>query len=305
VLELFQALFAAPAAWRAHPEYAWLRATGSDRVRFLNGMLSADVERLPEWGIARALQLDRKGHVLAEVEVIALPNEIWLGVPSSAEAELSRVLEQHIIADDVKVEGRSAERAMLSIEGPGGAAAARAAGAPELPPASAARSGDLLWCAGGAITDQGVRAIGAVPALDELRARIGLPEISDEALEVLRIEAVRPQLGVDTGERTFPQEARLERRAVSFAKGCYIGQEIVARIQSRGGVNRLLVKLSTRSPVAPGSEIAASGRVTGRVTSAALSPTSGPIALGYVRPDDAVAGTQVTVAGVSGVVLEA
>jgi len=304
MLELFQALFGAPAAWRSHPEIGWLRATGADRVRFLNGMLSADVARLPEWGVASALQLDRKGHVLAEVELIALPDEIWLGVLRSAEAELAGVLERHIIADDVKLESLSAHLAMLSIEGPGAAAAAREFGAPDLAPASAARSGELLWCAGGAIVPDGVRALGPALALDEIRTRIALPEIPDAALEVLRIEAARPRLGVDTGERTFPQEARLERRAVSFKKGCYIGQEIVARIESRGGVNRLLVKLSTQSPVARDSEILAHGRVSGRVTSSASSPISGPIALGYVRPDDAAPGTELSVGGVPAVVLE-
>jgi folate-binding protein YgfZ len=303
MLELFQALFGAPAAWRLHPEYGWLRATGADRMRFLNGMLSADVGRLREWGVVSALQLDRKGHVMAEVEVISLPGEVWLGVPRSAETALAALLERHIVADDVKLESRSSEWAMLSIEGPGAAAAAQELGAPELPVQAAARAGPLVWCAGGAIVPEGVRAIGPALAVDELRARIALPPISDDSLDVLRIEAARPLLGVDTGERTFPQEARLERRAVSFSKGCYIGQEIVARIQSRGGVNRLLVKLSAQSPVAPGVEISANGRVGGRVTSSAISPTSGPIALGYVRPDDAAPGTELSVGGVPGVVL--
>lgn len=304
MLELFEALFAARAAWRAHPEVGWLRVTGSDRVRFLNGMLSADVVRLPEWGVASALQLDRKGHVQAEVELIALPGEIWLGVLRSAESALAALLERHIIADDVKLESRSADVSMLSIEGPGAADCAHALGAPELAPATVARAGVLLWCAGGAIVPDGVRAIGPAAALDELRARIALPEISDAALDVLRIEAGRPKLGVDTGERSFPQEARLERRAVSFSKGCYIGQEIVARIQSRGGVNRLLVKLRADSAVVPGAEIHAGGRATGRITSAAISPTSGPIALGYVRPDDAAPGSALSIGGVAGVVVE-
>ena len=304
MLELFRALFDGPAAWRDHPERGLLRVTGADRVRFLNGMLSADVAALREGDTAHALQLDRKGHVLAEVEVIALAGEIWIDVARSTEAALAGALERHIIADAVLVESLSSDWGQLSIEGPDAARAAAELGAPELVPGRAQRAGELLWLGGGALLSEGVRAIGPLPALAELRARIGLPEIGDDAALILRIEAGRPLLGVDTGERTFPQEARLERTAVSFKKGCYIGQEIVARIQSRGGVNRLLVKLSADAAVAPGDEIAVSGRSSGRITSSALSPVSGPIALGYVRPDDAAPGTPVRIGSIAGVVLE-
>jgi folate-binding protein YgfZ len=304
MLQLFQTLFGAPAAWRAHPERGLLRVTGADRVRFLNGMLSADVAALREGSVAPALQLDRKGHLLAELEVIALPGEIWLELLRSAEAGLAAALERHIIADDVLLESLSSRWACLSIEGPGGAAAAIALAAPELEAGSALRAGELLWLAGGAIVPEGVRALGPEPAIAELRSRLALPQIGAAEAEILRIEAGRPLLGVDTGERTFPQEARLERRAVSFKKGCYIGQEIVARIQSRGGVNRLLVKLSTDSEVQAGSEISVAGRGSGRVTSAAVSPLSGPLALGYLRPDDAEPGTPVRIGSVAGVVLE-
>jgi folate-binding protein YgfZ len=303
MLELFQGLFGAPAAWRAHPERGLLRVTGADRVRFLNGMLSADVAALREGGVASALQLDRKGHVLAEVEVIALAGEIWLYVLRAAETALAAALERHIIADDVLLESLSGVWSSVSIEGPGGAAAAVSLGAPELAPGSAQHAGELLWLWGGALVPEGVRALGPATAVAELCSRLALPQIGDADAEILRIEAGRPLLGVDTNERTFPQEARLERRAVSFEKGCYIGQEIVARIQSRGGVNRLLVKLSTDSEVSTGSEISVGGRSSGRVTSAAVSPVSGPLALGYVRADDAAPGTPVRIGSVAGVVL--
>jgi folate-binding protein YgfZ len=292
MLELFRALFGAAAAWREWPGRGLLRVTGGDRVRFLNGMLSADVAALRPGQVASALQLDRKGHLQAEVEVIALEREIWLDLPGESEAALAAVLERHIIADDVKLESLTGTRSLLSIEGPGAAQTGGLAGP------------DLLWLPGGMLVPEGIRVLGPPPAVAELRARIGLPEIGDAAAEILRIAAGRPRLGVDTNERSFPQEARLERRAVSFEKGCYIGQEIVARIQSRGGVNRLLVRLSADAEVTPGDEISAGGRSTGRVTSAALSPLTGPIALGYVRPDDAVPGTPVRIGSTAGVVLE-
>jgi folate-binding protein YgfZ len=304
MLELFKALVGSPAAWRDHGRRGLLRVGGRDRVRFLNGMVTADVASLREGHAALALQLDRKGHVLAELEVIALADEIWIDVACDAESPLAAALERHIIADDVRVERSGAGWSALSIEGPGAASAAAELGAPELGPGRAIRSGEILWLAGGALVPDGIRVLGPGTALAPLRERIRLPEITDEAAEILRIEAARPRIGVDTGERTFPQEARLERRAVSFQKGCYIGQEIVARIQSRGGVNRLLVKLSLDAEVEPGSEILVGGRGSGSITSAALSPVSGPIALGYVRADDALAGTAVRVGSAAGVVLE-
>jgi folate-binding protein YgfZ len=301
--ELFQALFGGPAAWLDRPDRGLLRVSGRDRVRFLNGMLSADVAALREGDVAPALQLDRKGHVLALVEVIALAGETWLELPASEEPGLQDALERHIVADDVAVESLTGRYAQLSIEGPGAASAAAALGAPAVDAGRSARAGDLLWIAGGALVPEGFRVLGPSAAIAELRAQIALPPIGAATAEVLRIEAGRPLLGVDTGERTFPQEAGLERRAVSFKKGCYIGQEIVARIQSRGGVNRLLVKLSADAEVTPGSEISSAGHSSGRVTSAAVSPVSGPIALGYVRAEDAEPGTAVRIGAVAGVVL--
>ena len=103
--------------------------------------------------------------------------------------------------------------------------------------------------------------------------------------------------------RNFPQEARLEH-AFSLSKGCYVGQEIVARIASRGAVNRLLVKLHTRELVAPGADIRVTDTVVGQVTSSAVSSASGPIALGYVRTADARAGVKIEVGAVQGEIVD-
>ena len=107
----------------------------------------------------------------------------------------------------------------------------------------------------------------------------------------------RAEFGVDMDERTFPAEARLDGSAVSFSKGCYVGQEIVARIESRGAVNRLLVQLEAEAPVEVGEEIAREGRALGSVTSAAVSPRRGPLAMGYVRSKAAEPGTELQIAG--------
>ena len=147
-----------------------------------------------------------------------------------------------------------------------------------------------------------MRVIGGAQPGSRARA-LALPELAPDAVEVLRIEAAIPQLGVDMSARNFPQEARLEH-AFSFSKGCYVGQEIVARIASRGGVNRLLVKLRTREPVAPGAEIRVGDTASGQVTSSAVSAASGAIALGYVRAADARAGVAVSVGAIPGEIVD-
>ena len=300
---LFERVTGLRAALRDRSERGLLRATGADRVRFLNGMLAADVARLATGHACPALQLDRKGHVHAELWVLAEADALWLDVAAGAEAELRALLEKHIIADDVALESLSEQFGQLALEGPDARAAAQRAGAPELAAGRFARAGfageSLLWLAGGSLGGEGVRVLAPRALLPRLRETLALPELAVDAAEALRIELALPALGRDVGPRNFPQEARLEH-SLSLAKGCYIGQEIVARISSRGAVNRLLVKLATRAAVAPGDEIRVADTVVGLVTSSAVSPASGPIALGYVRVAEARVGQAVEVGGVAG-----
>ena len=284
-----------------------VRVTGADRVRFLNGMLANDIAKLEPGGACPALQLDRKGHVLAELWVLAEPDAILLDIAPGLETELSGVLEKHIIADDVALSSLSGDMAQIGLEGPGARDAVRAiAGAtPALGHFERASfSGEsLVFLAGGSLGDDGLRVLAPRALLPRLRAALELPALAPAAAEVLRIEAAIPKLGSDVTSRNFPQEARLER-AFSLAKGCYVGQEIVARIASRGAVNKLLVKLRTRELVAPGAEIRVGDTSVGQVTSSAVSSASGPIALGYVRVGDARAGVQVAVGAIPGEIVD-
>jgi len=303
VSERFQAVTGARAALRTRPGRGLVRATGADRVRFLNGMLTADVARLGAGQAAPALQLDRKGHVQAELWLLAEADALLLDVAPGCEAELTKTLEKHVIADDVAFASETASVAFLSLEGPGARDAVRALGAPAPEPGRFERAdfagAPVVWLGEGELGPEGLRAIAARAVAGELAARLALPALSDADAEVLRIDAAIPALGRDVGPRNFPQEARLER-AVSFKKGCYVGQEIVARIASRGAVNRVLVKLATERPVAPGAEVSADGVVVGEVTSSAESLATGAIALAYVKVDKAVVGQRVAVSGVSG-----
>jgi folate-binding protein YgfZ len=284
-----------------------LRATGSDRVRFLNGMLANDVAKLAPGDARPSLQLDRKGHVLAELWVLAESEAILLDVAPGLESELRAVLEKHIIADDVALASESDAIGQLGIEGPAARDAVRAIGGatPEhgrFERASFA-SESVMFVAGGSLGDEGVRVLAPRALLPRLREALALPELAAPAVEALRIEAAIPALGRDVTARNFPQEARLER-AFSLSKGCYVGQEIVARIASRGAVNRLLVKLRTRDRVEPGADIRVGDTAVGQITSSALSAASGPIALGYVRVDDARAGVAVQIGAVPGEIVD-
>ena len=129
--------------------------------------------------------------------------------------------------------------------------------------------------------------------------------MSDEAAECLRIERGRPRYGIDLDDSVIPQEAGLNDRAVSFTKGCYVGQETVARLFYRGKPNRQLRGLALETPVASGDEIESEGRAVGRVASTAVSPRLGPLALALVRRE-APPGATVSVgdARISGTVVE-
>ena len=303
--ELFETLVGARAALRRLPGRGLIRVTGGDRVRFLNAMLSADVAKLPTGGACPALQLDRKGHVLAELWVLADPDAALLDVAPGLEAELTAMLEKHIIADDVALASLSDSVAQLALEGPGARDAARAVAGTLPEPGRFARAdfagAPVVWLAEGSVSADGLRAIAPRAQADALAAALALPELDEGAAELLRIDAGLPLFGRDVSNRNFPQEARLDR-ALSFTKGCYVGQEIVARIQSRGAVNRVLVKLDTDAPVAAGAEVSADGHAIGQVTSSAPLPSGRGLALAYLKVEHARTGQRVSVGGVAGAV---
>lgn len=299
--EFFEEVAGSRAAIRELCERSLVRVTGGDRTRFLDGMLTNDVASLEPGAACEALQLDRKGHILAELWVIVLEDAVLLDSASGSQSALYEILDKHIIADDVELE-RFLSWDRIGIEGPGAAAAIEGLGV-RIPALGRFETDELgrIWLAGGTLGPEGARVLGERAAIEDLRQALRLSQLSTEAGEVLRIDAFRPAYGLDFGERNFPQEARLEG-LVSSTKGCYVGQEIVARIESRGAVNRLLVKLRSEAAVTSGAEIRAGGASVGRVTSAAVSDESGPIAIGYVRTSVAEPGSRVEIEGVPGTV---
>jgi folate-binding protein YgfZ len=292
-----------------------LEVCGGDRVRWLNGMLSNDVAQLEPGGARSgcyALLLTPKGHIAADLHVLQRGDVFWLELAGEAAARVEARLEKYIIADDVRLADRSREFARLGLEGPRAAevVAPLLGGAPAPAPDSwvDARLGGarVVLAAFGWSGELGYQlfvlaqaAAAAAAALDAAVPARGGIEADAQALEVLRIEAGIPRLGAELDADVLPAEAHLTERAVSFAKGCYTGQEIVTRLDARGQVQHLLVGLRFEDGElpAPGAGVEAAGRRIGEVTSACRSAAAGAIGLGYVRRAQAAAGTQVSVCG--------
>jgi tRNA-modifying protein YgfZ len=142
-------------------------------------------------------------------------------------------------------------------------------------------------------TDLGLDLLCGTARAEELRAELGVEPVSEEAAECLRIESGRPRLGVDMDSETIPQEAGINGRAVNFEKGCYVGQETVARLHYRGKPNRHLRGLRLSEPVERRTDILLGEKVVGRVSSTCVSPRLGPIALALVRREAAPGDTVV------------
>jgi len=276
------------------PDRGLLRVRGADRVRFLNGMISNDVETLKPGESCLATLLDRKGHVLADLYALRDADVVWLDVCPGRVDVVRELLDKYVIADDVEIEDCPSIR-QRAIEGPGARdwLAAQGYGVPEAGRFELDDAG-RTWLGGGALTPEGIRVFAQAESLDGVAA--GLPEVSAEAAEILRIEAGIPRWGVDVTDRNFPLEARLDH-ALSRTKGCYVGQEIIARLISRGAVNKQLVRLETGRLALAGATVTSGGTRVGTVTSAAVSPVSGPIALAYVRTAELDSGANLEVDG--------
>lgn len=288
-----------------------LAVSGGDRVRWLDGMVSNDVAGLapgPERSGCYAALLTPQGRIVADLHVLLRPAELWIETASEAAGPVRARLERYVIADDVQLADRSAALGRLGLEGPEAPAILAAAGGdPDLAPDACGEvriaAAEVVVAAFGwsgepafqLFTPPGVRDAVAEALL---AAAPGLLRADAETLEILRIEAGVPRLGSELDETVLPDEARLER-AVSRTKGCYTGQEVVARMASRGRVGHRLVGLRFADGEPPAAEepVLAAARRVGEVTSACRSPALGAIALAYVRRPHDEPGGELSVAG--------
>jgi folate-binding protein YgfZ len=285
-----------------------LALSGEGAKEFLQGQVSNDILALvPGRGCYAAL-LTPKGRMLGDLRVLDTGEELLLDTERVALQELFNMIRRFSVGYQLELHKRTLERGLLSLIGP--SAASTIDLADTLPADEHAHVPvQLAGLSALAIrTDVGVDLLVDAPHTEELDRHLraaGAVQVSEQAAEIIRIERGRPRYGVDLDDSVIPQEAGLNERAVSFTKGCYVGQETVARLYYRGKPNRTLRGLRSQAPLRPGEELRLDERIVGRVGSAALSPQLGPIALALVRRE-APPGSTVTLepSGESAQVLE-
>ena len=259
-----------------------LQLVGAEAAEFLQGQITNDVEALePGTGCYAAL-LSHKGKVQVDMRVLRGRDWIWLDTEPGLEALMERTIRTYGIGRDIRAEDVTGGRAILSLLGP----ASRTALDVE-PPAGVEHAFVEGEHGLYVVTDLGVDGICAAADADAVRLALDVEPVSEEAAECLRIESGRPRFGVDFDAETIPEEAGLNDRAVSFTKGCYVGQETVARLHYKGKPNRHLRGLRLSEPAATGSTLSHGERTVGALGSVAVSPVHGPIALAIVRREAA------------------
>jgi tRNA-modifying protein YgfZ len=275
-----------------------LALTGLDAKSFLQGQVTNDVERLTPGNGCYAAFLTPKGKMLGDLRILDADGELLLDTERPTLQPLFNMIRRFSIGYRVELHKRTVERGLLSLIGP---QADELIGWDSL--ATTEHANVALQVSGIPLravrTDLGVDLICAAENTAELAAGLqdaGAAAVSEEAVECLRVEHGRPRYGVDLDDTVIPQEAGLNDRAVSFTKGCYVGQETVARLFYRGKPNRQLRGLACSASVGHGDELRLEDRTVGHVGSVAVSPRFGPIALALVRRE-APPGSLVSVAG--------
>jgi len=280
----------------------WVRMRGEDRVAFLQGMVSNDVKVLAAGDTAYVALLTQQGRVVSDLRVYAAEDHFILDLPAQAAAAAQAALERYIVADDVELEAD--DGLLIGLEGPAIPALLAAVAAGPTP----ARFGHASICgcdvrfAPASHAGEGgvVIAVAAadVAAVWHALRDAGAGAVGLNALDVLRVEAGIPWMGIDMDDDVLVMEADLEN-AISFKKGCYLGQEVVERVSARGHVNRKRTGLAfDGAPVLARTPLLAADKEVGWVTSSVASPRlARTIGMGYVRREHLVPGTVLDVSG--------
>ncbi|HTW12934.1 MAG TPA: folate-binding protein [Solirubrobacteraceae bacterium] len=264
-----------------------LALTGAGAKEFLHGQVTNDITALtPGTGVYAAF-LTQKGKMQGDVRILDTGDELLLDTERAALQELFNMIRHYSLGHDVELHKRTLQTGLLSLIGPLADEFVRRSGG-----TLGTREHDHVLLAVGELgvravrTDLGIDLLCAADALGAVRAaaiEAGAEPVSEEAAECVRIESGRPRYGIDLDDSVIPQEAGLNQRAVSFTKGCYVGQETVARLFYKGKPNRELRGLRSAEPLPVGTVLSFEGREVATVTSTAVSPRLGPIALALVR----------------------
>ncbi len=284
-----------------------LRITGKDRVSFLNGLLTNDISQLKENEGQRSALLNSKARVLADLHLYAQPDSLLVDTGESPASHVKEILDMFIITEDVQIQDSSRDLVQLTVQGPRSSQAIKEVLGPEaqdLKQLEQKTLGPSTIIARDRTGQSGYDII--LPALEAEPVwhgfllnggDIGLNPVGSQALEILRLEAGYPKYATDVDENTIILEAGF-KDAINFNKGCYLGQEVVARATHIGRVNKQLVRLEveTKDSISPRSKLMSDGREAGFITSAAFSPGLGRVAsLGYANREFAKEGTRVNV----------
>ena len=274
------------------PDRGKLALTGSGAIEFLNGQVTNELaDLLPGQGRYAAF-LNHKGGMLGDVRIVLAADPVEQGLPRllldterACLQALFDMIRRFKVGYDVELHKRTLERGMVSLIGP---ASQRIADAGALAGEEHASVQVTLGSVRALAirTPRGVDLLcdgGAGAELAEALLARGAQRVSEQAAECVRIEDGRPRFGIDIGEGVIPQEAGLNERAVSFTKGCYVGQETVARLFYKGKPNRHLRGLRLSRPGLAGEPLLLGERSVGALASTAVSPVLGPIALALVR----------------------
>lgn len=292
--DLAQQLLGAPAAIARVDDRGWLRITGPDATRWLNGMVTNSIQALEPGQGSYNFLLNAQGRIQGDCTIYREPgagDAAYLLVTDASQLETIRTtLDRFIIMDDVTLEPVFADRATWLLVAQGEAANAAALSALSLPAVAplhlaqaSAPQGEVLLAALANTTLPHTLLVAAEAALAGSLASETLPTLAAETLEKLRIVEGTPRYGIDIRDKELPQETS-QTQALHFNKGCYLGQEIVERIRSRGQVHRLLLqfRLTGELPATLPAPLQVEGKVVGELTSA-TSIGNTLLALGYLR----------------------
>ena len=288
--------------------------TGSDRLRWLNGMVTNNIRDLAAGHGVYAFLLNPQGRILGDLHAFNLGESLIVHTDVSQVEKILATFDHYIIMDDVEVANLAGKLTAVGVSGPKARAVMQTAGIaiPETQPLQiftpqCSCECDCLECMVVRTEDAPQEAYevwiapGEAAKLWQALVAAGATPAGSKALEVQRIVAGVPLYGVDIRERDLPQETE-QARALNFNKGCYIGQEIVERIRSRGSVHRKFAGFAAEGmhSIERGAKILAGEKEVGEITSAASVRTSGTertVALGYIRREVGVPGREVTIGG--------
>lgn len=254
-----------------------IRVTGEDRVRLLHAMCTNNVEQLQPGSGCYAFFLTAQGKILADANVYCMPDYLLLDTEPETKQRVMDHLDKFIIADDATLHDFTAATATLAIEGPEAEKVVNnLGGMPAATPLSLVEWGRCQVANWNYTGGRGYTIFADIEDRGSLLQRLaaaGVPQADLPAADAVRLENFRPRYGLDFSEAQIPQETQ-QMQAVHFSKGCYLGQEIVERVRSRGHVNRQLsrITIDSQDVPQPGATVELEGKSVGEITSAVFSP---------------------------------